>query len=518
MSGPYLLTIDCGTSNARSVVFNARTGEQVSIAQRDWYHKDSDIPGAVDFAATDNWKLICECVKESISKIDVKEIAAVTATSFRHGIICVNKEGKEVFGCINVDARAEKQVTDLVEQGLAPKIYEINGDWPNVQGLPRLIWIKENQPEVYQDISRMLMVSDWVIYRLSGEMVSEPSNASSTAMFDIKKRNWSEIIINLCNLRDDIYPEVVNTGTVVGKVTEEAAGQTGLLAGTPVVVGVGDTQAGLVGVGSVKNKDSTVVGGSFWLQTQLLDSPLLDPEMRLRTQCHCEPGQWLIEGCSFYVGLFVRWFRDAFCELEKLMEQKTGIDSYYFLDKMAEKVQPGANGMQVIFSDLTNMKSWKHAAPSFIGWDVLNPERSHKGVFFRAILENAALQTLGEYRNIKSVTGIWPEQITFCGGGAKSFIWPQILADVTGVEVRVPRIKEATALGAAIYAGQGVNLYQSVAEAMENIVQWEKNYKPDMQAHAIYAEMFTTWREIYGYALTMTEKGLTKPMWRAAGS
>jgi len=520
MSRSYLMTIDCGTNSVRSIIFDAVTGIQVSVAQRDWYHKESSIPGAIDFDTGANWELLRICISDSLrnQSIDPSEIAAVTATSFRHGIVCLDRHGKEIFGCINVDARAEKQVIKLVKDGIASEIYGINGDWPSIQALPRLMWMKENQPEVYHNIWRMLMASDWVVYKLCEATVSEPSNASSTALFDLKSRNWSDSIVKMCDLRGDIFPEIVDAGTVVGEVSHSAAEQTGLLAGTPVVVGPADTQAGLVGIGAIKRGMSSVVGGTFWLETQVLDEPKLDMEMRLRTQCHCEPNQWIIEGCSFYIGLSIRWFRNAFCQYEYETEKLTGIDSYNLLDHMAQSVPIGSYGVQVILSDLSNMKAWKHAAPSFVGWDILDAEKSHKGVFFHAMLENAALQTRGEFSTIKSITGTGPEVITFCGGCSKSFLWPQLLADATGAKVRVPVVKEGTALGAAIYAGKGVGLYHDTQDAIDKLVKFERELEPNWDNHAIYAKLYSQWRVLYAQHLAMMENGLTKPMWRAAGA
>ena len=163
----------------------------------------------------------------------------------------------------------------------------------------------------------MGMLSDWVLYRLTGRYVTDPSSGSSSNLFDLARRTWSPGSLDLVGLSPSVMPEVVEPGTVVGEVTEAAAAETGLAAGTPVVAGGADTQLGLVGIGVTEPDRVTLLGGSFWQMTVVTDRPLIDPEARLRTLCHAVPGQWMTEGIGFYSGIAMRWYRDAFCELEQ---------------------------------------------------------------------------------------------------------------------------------------------------------------------------------------------------------
>jgi autoinducer 2 (AI-2) kinase len=515
----YVLTVDCGTSNVRSLLFRISDGRHAAVSQRDWYVPEkTDVPGAVDFDGGKNWIMVRECIRQAMRDVDPKDVSAVTASGFRHGILCVDKAGKDVFGCFNMDSRAEGEVKSLVDSGKAPRIYEINGDWPNVQGLPRLIWLRDHRPAVYRSIDKVLLVSDWVVNRLSGVAAMEPGDASSTNLLDIRTRKWSSEIIGMCGLDEGIFPDIVDAGTVVGKVTAEAAAETGLEKGTPVIAGVADTQAGLVGVGALGDGSATIVGGSYWLDCVITDKPYLDAQKRLRTSCHSEKDKWLLEGVGFYVGLAVRWFRDAFGDFEKAIESAYGIDAYYLLEQLARKVPAGSYGLQVTLSDIVNMKYWKHAAPSFVGWDILAPEKSHKGVFFKAILENAAMQACGEYRNIAEITGSFPEKIILSGGAAKSGIWGQIIADVTGAEVVIPVEKEGTALGAAMYAAMSIGEFASTAEAQSAFVRVERVFRPQKANAAVYEKLYKQWRIIYGNGLDLVERGIVKPMWQAAGT
>lgn len=234
-----------------------------------------------------------------------------------------------------------------------------------------------------------------------------------------------------------------------------------------MVIGGADTQLGLVGVGAVKPSDMATIGGSFWQQTAIIDKTIIDPEIRLRTLCHAIPGEWMIEGVGFYCGLTMRWFRDAFCDSEKREAVEREIDPYYIMEKKAEKVPPGSNGVFAIFSDTMNAKRWIHASPTFIQFDVTSPQTSGKKECIRAIQESAAYVSFGHLNIIEALLNHRPQEVVFAGGASKGFLWPQILSDVLGVKVRVPVVKESTSLGTAICAAFGVGIYKNTTDAIK---------------------------------------------------
>ena len=182
------------------------------------------------------------------------------------------------------------------------------------------------------------MLGDWILTKLSGEFVTDPSLGSSSGMFELAERDWSDRVLELCDLDRSVFPNVVESGTVIGSVTSKAAEETGLRSGTPVVTGGADTQLALLGLGVTDPGRFTIVGGSFWQHTLVLDEPLIDPLGRLRTLCHTVPDRWMIEGIGFYCGIVMRWFRDAFCELESAEAQREGNDVYDLLESQ------GGNG------------------------------------------------------------------------------------------------------------------------------------------------------------------------------
>ena len=520
MSGPLLLALDAGTGSCRAVVFD-ESGGQIAMAQREWTHHGLDgVPGSQVFDTHANWRLITECVREVLHSdaIEASAIQAVSTTSMREGMVLYDKDGSEIWACPNVDSRASAEATELVQNGAAEKIYRKGGDWVAITAPARLRWIRRHEPRVFTETRHLNMLADWIAFRLSGEYFTDPSIGSSSGMFDLSSRNWSPEIIEICEMTAEMFPVVLEPGAVAGTVTAKAAEETGLRAGTRVVVGGADTQLGLVGIGLVATGKFTIVGGTFWQQTIGLPEATIDPQGRLRTLCHALPGQWMMEGIGFYCGLTMRWFRDAFCELEKQQATREDKDAYALMEAAARDVPAGSNGVFGIFSNLMVARRWIHASPAFVQFDVGNPASSGRKECIRAIEEAAAYVSYGHLKVIEEVTGRRCDDVIFTGGASKGVLWPQILADVLGLPVTVPKVKESTALGAAIFAGIGAGIYQDVASATRHVVSHERTIEPDAKNHEKYGTLYEDWRRLYDAQMSMVEEGLVTPLWRAAGT
>jgi autoinducer 2 (AI-2) kinase len=516
----YLMAIDAGTGSVRAVIFDIN-GNQISVSQREWEHKeDPKYPGSMDFDWIHNWKLAVDCIQDTLqeSGIDPAEITGIATTSMREGIVLFDHDGNEIWACANVDARASAEVIELqkISTDLEKEIYMPSGQTFALGALPRILWVKNHLPEIYDKTAIVAMFNDWLIARLTGMLTAEPSNGCTTGIFDLSGRTWLPEISAKCGLKTDIFPPVFESGTIVGTVSTSCAAETGLAEGTPVVTGGGDAQLGCVGVGLVEPNQGAVFGGSFWQYEFNTDKADTDPGCRVRVNCHAVPGLWQYEAIAFFPGLIMRWYRDAFCQSEKAEAEKTGQDPYNIMNKEAEKIPPGCHGMMCTFSDVMNYIHWKHAAPSFMNF-ALNADKFNKYTFYRALMENAAMVTKGNMELVREVTGKQPEQIIFASGASKSPIWCQILSDVTGLPVKVPKIKEATALGAAIMAGIGTGVYPSIAEAAKALVKWDAEYVPNTENNQIYSEVYENWRKVYEECLEMSNQNLTTPMWAAPG-
>ncbi len=516
----HTLAIDLGTGSCRALVFDL-AGRPIATSQREWSHPPiPGVPGSQSFDTGRNWPLIAACVREAIAASGLRpaDIKAVSATSMREGMVLYDAEGREIWACPNVDSRASSEADELVRAGIAARIYGIAGDWVSITSPARFWWIRDHEPEIFKSIAHMGMLSDWVLYRLTGRFVTDPSAGSSSNLFDLAERTWSADVLHWLGLPASIMPEVLEPGSVVGGVSSAAADDTGLAAGTPVIVGGADTQLGLVGLGMGSPGRLALLGGSFWQLTIVTDRPLIDPEARLRTLCHAVPGQWMTEGIGFYCGIAMRWFRDAFCDAEQTEAARRGIDPYTVMEELAATTPAGANGLVAIFSNVMNAKRWVQASPSFVQFDVDNPAATGRAACIRAIEEQAAYATRGHLRIIEELTGTTYDEVIFSGGASRGRLWPQIVADVTGLRVRVAAVTESTALGAAIFAGLGAGLYRDLPEALAGIVRLNDPIEPNPENVAAYAGLFERWSSIYEHMLDLSESGLARPMWWPAGA
>ena len=517
----YLMAIDAGTGSIRSIIFD-ENGNQIAIAQKEWSHLSEDgVPNSMSFDFTTNWQLVIECIKESItlSKIVPNDIVAISATSMREGIILYDKDGNELWGVANVDARADQEVKFLNTkyQNLEAEFYKESGQTFALGAIPRIMWLKNNKPELYKKVANISMIGDWVLAKLSGVIASDPSNAGTTGIFSLKKRIWSEHMATKVGIKDDIFCPVHEVGTPIGNVTSNASKQTGLSTNTKIVTGGGDVQLGSIGLGVVEVGDVAILGGTFWQQIVNIPKDTLPPkDMGIRINPHVISNQSQAEGISFFTGLVMRWFRDAFCELEVQLAKEKKIDPYTLMEEKAKQVPVGSYEIMPIFSDSMNYGKWYHASPSFINLGI-DPSKYNKASMFRALEENACIVSSINLEKVQAFTGIKITEIVFAGGASKGELWCQILADVTGCKIKIPNVTEATGLGAAISAGVGAGIYDSLTLGSKKLVGWSKEYTPNMDNHSKYKKLRIKWEEVYKSQLELVDKGLITSMWSAPG-
>lgn len=335
MKSRYLMAVDAGTGSVRAVIFDAEMN-QIAVDQCEWTHlSDPRYPNSQDFDVKKNFKLVKNVIAGAIRKsgIDGHDIAAVSSDSMREGIVLYDNDGQELWACANVDARAGHEASELkqIRPGIEETVYHESGQAFALGAVARILWVKKHEPDLYEKAGAVTMLNDWITCRLSGRISVEPSNGCTTGLFDLKSRKWDPKIAEACGLRTDLYPKVLESGTVLGKVLPEIADETGLSPECLVVSGGGDAQLGCVGVGAVQPGQMALFGGSFWQLEYNTPSPATDRECRIRVNCHVVPKLWQYELLAFYPGLVMRWFRDSFCDLEKWMEQQSGVSAYALL-------------------------------------------------------------------------------------------------------------------------------------------------------------------------------------------
>ncbi len=513
---PLVLTVDAGSGSCRALIFDA-TGHLLALAQEEWtYHAVPGAPGGFDFDTADGWRRVSGCIQGALASADVsgRDIAAVTAASMREGFVLYDESGDEIWACPNIDARAGTEAEELISEGLAETHYRRGGDWTSITAPARLRWIKRHQPDVWDRARHLTMLGDWVVRRLSGEFCTDPSLGSSSNLFDLATRTWSPETASDLDI-GHLLPAVFESGSVVGMVTPGAAEATGLVAGTPVIAGGGDTQLALLGAGLTSGLRFATVGGTFWQSAAVVDRPLVDPDIRLRTLCHVIPNAWMIEGVGFLHGFSTRWVRDGFLRAaDPAIPVERG---YERLEELASGIPPGANGLFYLGSGVMNAQRWRHGPATAVGADILDPTRTGLGALFRAVQEEAAYVSRGHHEILAEVCGEAPDGIRFVGGPSRGKLWPQILADVLGIPVEVPPVPEATCRGAALCALVGAGAYQNLPEAVAATDEPARIYGPDAAHHAIYDESYARWRDLSSHMLSAADQGLIPHLWKGAG-
>ena len=457
-TSPVFIAIDAGTGSARALAFD-ESGALIALAAREWVHCPlSGHPGGTVFDTETGWRAVAEALHEVVDRLDGRTVAAVSASSMREGFVLYDAEGGELWACPNTDGRARVEADELVAEGIADQIYRTAGDWVSITAPARLRWIARHDRDVLDRARHLGMLSDWVNTRLTGEFVTEPTCGSSSALFDLSARTWSDELAALVGIDRAILPDVIECGQRVGQVTREAAAATGLEVGTPVISGGADTQLALHGI-AASSGTPTIVAGTFWQTTAVLDEPIIDPQRRLRTLCHVTPNAWMIEGIGFLSGLAMRWFRDAMCPDATAIAAREGTSSYHVMEAWAATAPAGANGVVATMANVMQADAWHQAAPTFVGFDINDTAGSSRGAFIRAI-EEAAVFVAAAHLEILSelTTGDCARtgSLTFTGGSSAGTLWPSIVAGVTGLSTRVTPAPEATAYGAARLAAQGI--------------------------------------------------------------
>ncbi|MDF1877281.1 autoinducer-2 kinase [Sulfurimonas sp. SAG-AH-194-L11] len=515
------MAIDAGTGSVRAVIFDTK-GNQISVSQAEWTHLEEEgVANSMSFDFVKNWNLVCVCIKESIkkAKINADDILALSATSMREGIVLYDKDGKELWAVANVDARASDEVKYLKEnfKGIEEEFYAKSGQTFALGGLPRIMWLKNNRPKIYEKVANISMIGDWILGKLSGVIATDPSNGGTTGVFSLSKRIWDKEMATKVGLKDDIFPSVLEVGEVMGLVSQSASSETGLSTSTQVVMGGGDVQLGSAGLGVVEAGDVAVLGGSFWQQVVNIPKETKPPkDMAIRVNPHVVSALSQAEGITFFSGLVMRWFRDAFCDMEKLEAQKRGIDVYTLLEEKAKEVPVGSYDIMPIFSDTMKYGKWYHAAPSFLNLSI-DANICNRASMFRSLEENAAIVSSINLEKIKEFSGIEIEEIVFAGGASRGELWSQILADVTGYRVKIPKVTEATALGAAMAAGVGCGIYKDLVSAAKELVVWDKTYEPNRENKKIYDVIKIKWQKAYQAQLKLVDENITTSMWKAPG-
>jgi xylulokinase len=493
----FLMGIDVGTTGTRVVIVRP-DGYVVGAATGDHQPMRMAKPGWAEQNPEDWWQASLIAIRAALGEAGLKgsAIAAVGFSGQMHGVVLLDKAFTVLRpSLIWCDQRSQAQC-DWITQKVGPERLIQFVSNPALTGFsaPKLIWVRDNEPQVFERAARFLLPKDFVRFRMTGEFATDVSDASGTLLLDVTNRRWSREMLGALEIDPHLLPGVYESPEITGEITRETAVLTGLAAGTPVVGGAGDQAASAVGNGVVLPGLTSATLGTSGVIFAYTESPKLDPQGRIHTFCHAVPGKWHVMGVTQGAGLSLRWFRDQFAPSETWYARHTDADPYDLLTRQAERIPPGSDGLlwlPYLMGERTPHLD-AHARGVWFGLTAAHT-RAH---LIRSILEGVAFSLRDSLEIFKEI-GIPVEQIRASGGGSRSFLWRQIQADIFGKELVTLRTSEGSALGAALLAGVGAKIYSSVEESARQAIQIKERMAPRAENVEIYDRYYQVYRNLY---------------------
>jgi autoinducer 2 (AI-2) kinase len=509
MSKSQFLTIDFGTSGIKCMVFS-QEGKVLARQFRSIQYVDAEGLFGIgkEFNAPAAWQLICEMIPRTLKEAhsQPKDIVSIATTSQRHGAVFLDKEGEVIYAGPNLDARGVF-IQDSVRKGLEESCPP-TGCWPPLlYSLCRLLWFKREKPEQFEKIRHALAISDWLIYQLTGEITTDPSQASNTQLMDIRSSHWSSEILELAGLSRELLPDITDPGTLVGQVTPAASRSTSLSTTSQVGLGGADTQCALLGSGAIESGDLGIVAGNTGPVQLITSEPIIDSSNCLWTGRFLIPGKWVLEANSGPNGSVLNWFiQNIIVPLKPELAGPTE-QAFTQAETLAAQAPVGSNDtIALLGPQIMNANDMTTVRPSFF----LFPPPTSPAVIptsikevSRALFENICYAARTNIERIQTLANCQIEQCVVAGGLSRSDFWRQMLADVTGLSIRSGQVVEASSLGAAICAATATGVYDSLTTAMNQMVKMRPNLEPREDVHNQYKTYFTRWQTLYNQSANL---------------
>ncbi|AGC67909.1 xylulose kinase XylB [Thermoclostridium stercorarium subsp. stercorarium DSM 8532] len=492
----YLLGVDIGTSGTKTVLFD-ETGNTVASDLQE-YPLYQPKNGWAEQDPEDWWRATYTSIRNVLAKSGVSpdEVKGVGLSGQMHGAVLLDKDNqvlrRAIIWCDQRSSAECEQITELIG---AKRLIEITAN-PALTGFTasKVMWVKNNEPEIFDKVRKILLPKDYVRFCLTGEFATEVSDASGMQFLDVPNRCWSDEVISKLGLDKSMLGKVYESQEITGTIHSKAAELTGLKVGTPVVGGAGDQAAGAVGNGIVKKGIISSTIGTSGVVFAYSDDVNIDPLGRVHTFCHAVPNKWHIMGVTQGAGLSLQWFRNNFCREEIATAELMGVDPYYLMDQAAEKVEPGSNG--IIYLPYLMGERTPHLDPDCRGVFFGLSAKHTKREMIRAVMEGV-VYSLRDCLEIIEGLGVEISQVRASGGGGKSPLWRQMQADVFNRDICTINASEGPAFGVALLAGVGAGVYRSVEEACEATIKVKSTQKPNTAAHEKYNGYYKLYRKLY---------------------
>jgi D-xylulose kinase len=490
------LAIDAGTTGVRSMFFD-KSGR---VLGRDYSEYASVFPNPswVEQDAESWWSTGSATIRNAMKNgdVDASDVSTISVTNQRETVVPVDAKGVPIRPAIVWQDRRTVPQCDWIREQMPPdQVYSITGLTVDPYfTAPKIIWIRDKEPAVFEKTEKFLLVHDYLINRLTGEFVTDYSNASRTLLFDLRKADWSERMLSSLKIPEDKLPRPVESGTPVGELDESGAADTGLKAGTTVVAGGGDQQCAALGVGVVREGMIKCTTGTGTFMLAHSKTVRHDPGRRVLCSRSVVPNAFVIEASMFTTGSALRWFRDNLGTEEVSIAEEKGVDAYDIITKAASEVPAGSEGVVHIPHFVgAGAPNWNpHARGIFAGL-ALGHTRSH---LIRTIMEGVCYEIRTNMEVMREL-GLPTREVRVTGGAARSETWMQIQADILRTPVVRVEMEEATALGAAILAFRGTGVFDSVAEAAEEMVKTREPLQPSAETLEVYKSGYNHFRQLY---------------------
>ncbi|VGO14339.1 Xylulose kinase [Pontiella desulfatans] len=479
----YIISVDVGTSSCKTVLFD--TDFNVVATARKAYDTSYPHQGWAEQPAYQWWRALKENTKEMLeaSSVDPAKVIAVGIDAFSTTVLPVDKDGDPLRpGLIWMDRRASKQA-DWIAENLKEETWEINGNVSDAGNpAPKIMWIKENEPDVYEKTHMFLHANGYLVYKLTGEYSMDKSEAGLSQFCNTKTCEYSDVLLEGCGIDREKLPPIYNCTDVVGHVTAEAAAKTGLLEGTPVIAGSMDNVAAGLGAGVSKGGEVFISGGTVTTNNVCLDEPKYNKNLHVYP--HIVPGTWITAGGVDFGGAGIKWFN------EEILESKEG---YAHLDQLIDS-SVTAKSSVIFLPYMVGQRCpiWNDNTSGVLMG--LKPTTNRQDLV-RALIEGT---TYGSRHvlGIAEEEGVEISTVKITGGSANSATWVQIFSDVIGKPIEIPGAVDLPPLGIAIAAAYGVGAIKSFEEAIGKIAV-RAHFEPNAENHRYYGEMYGVFRNLY---------------------
>ena len=494
----YIVGIDTSTTATKALLVRA-DGQVLAVGTSE-YAYETPRPLWTEQHPELWWQATVSSLRQVVAQsgVDPTEILGIGLTGQMHGLVLLDTAGEVLRPAILWnDQRTGTQCDEIRERVGKERLIQITGN-DALTGFtaPKILWVRENEPEVYARVAHILLPKDYVRYQLTGEFAADKAGGSGTILFDLATRAWAPDVLEALEIPAEWLPRTFEGPQITGTVSTGAARATGLKAGTPVFGGGGDQAAGAVGTGAVVEGVVSLSLGTSGVIFAAAGRPIIEPEGRLHAFCHAVPGKWHLMGVMLSAGGSLRWYRDT-------MAPGVAFDT---LLAPAAEVTPGSEGL-LYLPYLTGERT-PHPDPlargAFVGLTV----RHTLPHMTRAVLEGVAfgLRDSFELMQAAGLSGI--RQVRITGGGASSRLWRQILADVLASELVMVNTTEGAAYGAALLAATGAGLFPDVEAACAATIRITGTTTPG-PASETYQLVYPLYRNLYP-ALKRTFQGVAQ--------